>query len=206
MEQNFIHALLSGDKNAIFGVGSALILTFFGAWLFKWIMTNFSAGIDAARTKWNTWNLGWITQVGNNFLDKCNLALANTVHSQAVLAEKLADGVMTPAEWQEFAEAAWSDVKANIGLHEWQDLGSLLVPSFSAKHTSRDEVEKAAKAKFLSVARGMGADHAERSITKRTMRRALAGPTPSPEHLHFAREVAMTPVETPKATATFAGN
>jgi hypothetical protein len=143
-----------------------MILSLFGAWIIKWVLSQIHSGIDALRTWWATKDLGWISKVGNDFLDKIEVALDNHIHLDAAIANSIADGTVTSAEWATISAAAWEDVKANLSIKDWHDLGALLIPGFSQKSTGRDEVEKVVKAKFMANAKRMAAASADKAVTR----------------------------------------
>jgi hypothetical protein len=173
MEQSLVHAIFSGDKNAIFGTASALILSLFLTWILKWVGTQGHAGLKAAYDWWNTKDFGWITKVGNDVIQKMGEALDNHIHLNAAVADAIADGTVSADEWSKIATAALQDVGDSLNVHQWNDVGALLVPGFNAKNTSRTEVEKALKTHFMANAKRLAASSADRSVSRRISRSIL---------------------------------
>lgn len=183
MNPNIFSAILSGNAQAIIGVASAMILTYgatyLGTHLAQWFKNLITVFV---KPKWHALNLGQLTEIGDRFLDKISTAFDNQLHLDAVVAQAVADGTITPEEWLKLTTAAWQDFQDNLGIHDWTDFGHLLVSSISsdgARSVSSGPNPKitllaAVSQKFKSVAKKVAAERAHAILNVRYRTRGLA--------------------------------
>lgn len=182
MEAGLVKAILSGDAHAIFGAASAMALSFGLAFICSWVMKQLSAFVEWAKPQWDNWGLAQklkITAIGDQLLDMVRHSFDNQTHTNATVAQAIADGTVTDAEWAGVAGAAFEDFKANVGLGSptWNDFVSLCFPKISLKSVSPADAEKAVKARFMANARRIGAERAINVVQSRAIRqRAMAAP------------------------------
>jgi hypothetical protein len=188
MEQTFVNALLSGDPKVIGGATAALVLTHFGAWVLKQLALGFTQGLDALAARWSNYKLGRITEIGDRLIKKAKAAVNNQVLLSASIAEAIADGKVTAEEWGKMAEAAWTDFKDGMDVHDWADFGALLIPGYSRAATGKAEIEAAVRARFLVAAKSLAHEAAERSCTMRLQRKILQTP---PQDVPFTYRAAV---------------
>lgn len=173
MEQTIVHAILSGDPKVIFGAAAALLLTFFAGKLGIWIGQLGADAADKLKAWWDPLTAGklggHLQAIGDAFIDKIRIALSNQTHLNATVATSVADGTISDSEWAALAGAAFEDVKANLGVHEWSDLALLLT---GKKDKAAPGLEAAVKARFMANVRTIAGAVCEDQVTQRTMRQA----------------------------------
>lgn len=182
MELNLVKTILSGDPHAILGVAAAMILSMFGAFILTWVATKANSGWDYLQERWDALKLGKITEIGDRFIAKMRDAFSNQTQLKAEIALAVADGKIDDTEWRKLADAAWNDFRDNLGVHDWTDFASVLLPdgwlSFLHK-PAPGELEKAVKARFLANAQHVAADAAGQGLLKRSMRQRAMSEAPA---------------------------
>jgi hypothetical protein len=175
-----VSAVMAGDWGKVITIILIFAAINYGAYIFKQLSIYVLQAITWARGQVNELPFFDKSEWDDRFFDLLEKGCSNTAHTEAMLAEMVADGVITKEEWAQLGESAWVDFKANLGVQDIWGFGKLLIADYDPNKTPTAVVEGAIRPRFDANFRRTLGEVSLRVSGLRVERSVMMG---SPNHL-----------------------
>lgn len=173
---NIVSALLQGEYSRIFMIALIFAVTHYGVFVISYVSGKLQGGIAWARGRVNEIPMFAGTDLDDRFFDLLLKATSNQANLNGAAAEAVADGTLNKADLDKLVDAIWADLKANLGVNDWQGLALQLLGNPSAPG-----VERALRARFDAnvhavIGEQVGHVAERRQLVRSRKLRAMQGP------------------------------